>query len=639
MSENEPRLNVLVPFLGRGDPGLRLSIASAVIEKYGGSATVLSVVDVPEQRSLSEAALIVRRRRALLRKMAHVHDAGAFNADVRTAHSVAQGIRDAARETQPGLLLLGWELSGGMTSQGTFGRLFSDPPCDCAAVKQGEHAQATSILVSLRGGPHAGLALRIAEAVALQNGAILTLLHINLSGWSQERRLQELLFFQRIRDLVTYPGARDVEVDAESVESALIAEGSKHDLVVMGAAGRYDRSSFLVGKIPEGVARAIESSVMVVRTQQPVTAQMFGLAARDLAAPRHRDISQLVDSWFAENTFHSHEFRNVRHLVDAKERQGVSISVVLPTLNEEKTVGKIISTIQKELVQRYRLIDEIVVIDSDSQDRTTQIAESLGVPIFRHADLLPDHGSFVGKGEALWKSLQATSGDIVVWIDSDITGIHPKFAYGLVGPLLTAPHVGFVKGFYRRPLNLGGQLLSTGGGRVTELTARPLINLFFPELSGVVQPLAGEMAGRRSILEALPFFTGYGVETGLLIDILSQFGLRCIAQVDLEYRVHRNQSLLSLSKMAFAIVQVVMKRLEDRSQLELIKLMNTSMKLIHYSPAELFLEVMEIEEHERPPIKSLLEYVNRGGSGGGQALMTVGAVEKSEHVEQDYDPR
>jgi glucosyl-3-phosphoglycerate synthase len=150
---------------------------------------------------------------------------------------------------------------------------------------------------------------------------------------------------------------------------------------------------------------------------------------------------------------------------------------------------------------------------------------------------------------------------------------------------------------------------------VTELTARPLINLFYPQLSGLVQPLAGEMAGRREVLEALPFFTGYGVETGLLIDILDQFGLKCIAQADLEYRVHRNQTLLSLSKMAFAIVQVVMKRLEDRGRLELMQEISTSMKLIHYSPSELFLEVKEIHEHERPPIKTLPAYTTRSPVG------------------------
>ncbi|PZS09962.1 MAG: glucosyl-3-phosphoglycerate synthase, partial [Chloroflexi bacterium] len=310
----------------------------------------------------------------------------------------------------------------------------------------------------------------------------------------------------------------------------------------------------------------------------------------------------------AENTFHSHEFRSLRELVELKHRRGVTVSLALPTLNEEKTVGRILTTVKRRLMDECPLIDEMVVIDSDSTDRTREIATDLGVPVYNHPQILPDCGSYVGKGEALWKSLQVTTGDIVVWIDSDITRIHPKFVYGLVGPLLSEPRLGFVKGFYRRPLNLGGQRLTTGGGRVTELTARPLINLFYPHLSGLVQPLAGEMAGRRDVLESVPFFTGYGVETGLLIDILDQFGLRSIAQTDLEYRIHRNQSLLSLSKMAFAIVQVVVKRLGDRRRLQLFEELNTTMKLIHYSPTELFLEVKEIQEHERLPMKSVDGY-------------------------------
>jgi glucosyl-3-phosphoglycerate synthase len=297
--------------------------------------------------------------------------------------------------------------------------------------------------------------------------------------------------------------------------------------------------------------------------------------------------------------------------MELKERQGKVISLALPTLNEEKTVGKIITTLQRNLMERYPLLDELIVIDSNSEDSTVQIAESLGVPVFKHPDILPEHDSFRGKGEALWKSLYVTRGDIVVWIDSDISGLHPKFVYGLVGPLLSDRDVGFVKGFYRRPLNLGGQLMTTGGGRVTELTARPLINLFFPELSGLVQPLAGEMAGRREVLESVPFFTGYGVETGLLIDILEHFGLASIAQADLETRVHRNQSLLSLSKMAFAIIQVVIERLGQRDRIALLDEMNTSMKLIHYSPTELFLEVKEIRENERPPIATIPEYQGR----------------------------
>ena len=214
-----------------------------------------------------------------------------------------------------------------------------------------------------------------------------------------------------------------------------------------------------------------------------------------------------------------------------------------------------------------------------------------------------------GKGEALWKSLHVLKGDIVAWIDTDIRNIHPRFVYGLIGPFLKDQRVQFVKGFYKRPIRgPGGVLQSTGGGRVTELMARPMMNLFYPELSGLIQPLAGEQAGRRAVLEQLPFFTGYGVETGLLIDLLLQYGLRAIGQVDLKRRVHRNQSLASLSVMSFVILQVVMKRLEQRHRLQLLSEVNTTMKLIQHERDRFHVELREVGDVERPPIALIPEY-------------------------------
>lgn len=603
-------------------------VARAFLSRYGGTGVVLGVVEVPAERSLSEGALVARRKRSLLRKIAQQPEGRPFHTEVRTAYSLTEGIEAAVTESHAELLLLNWRPQRERVTVGALEALVTNPPCDLAAIKQGSSADVGSVLVSARGGPHAQLALKIAEAVASQHGAVLTLLHVVSPSWDTARRETEARFFRQIQEQVRYDQLSIVEIEAESVEAALLTQGRTHDVVVMGASARDLRSSYLFGEIPELLARSLPGTVIIAKTRVPVTVSMFG-AAPEPQAMAQEAISGIVDRWFAENTFHSHEFRNLHYLADLKERQNLSISLALPTLNEEKTVGRIITTIKRGLMDRVPLIDELVVIDSNSEDSTVEIAESLGVPVFRHPDILPQYGSFAGKGEALWKSLYITRGDIVVWIDSDITDLHPKFVYGLLGPLLTQPRVGFVKGFYRRPLKLGGELLTTGGGRVTELTARPMINLFYPELSGLVQPLAGEMAGRREVLEAVPFFTGYGVETGLLIDILQHFGLRSIAQSDLENRIHRNQSLLSLSKMAFAIVQVVLQRLGDRNRLELLEQVNTSMKLIHYSPTELFLEVKEIREHERPPIITVPEYVARPSWTG-----DMGGVTTSEQVEE-----
>jgi len=329
---------------------------------------------------------------------------------------------------------------------------------------------------------------------------------------------------------------------------------------------------------------------------------------------QQRDLSAVVDRWFAENSFSSAEFEDLQRLVELKQRQGLSISLGLPALNEEETIGNVIGSVKELLFERYPLIDEIVLIDSNSSDRTREIAASYDVPIHIHQEILPQYGSFPGKGEALWKSLHVLNGDIIAWIDTDIKNVHPRFVYGILGPLLREPRLVYCKGFYRRPLRQGDNLVASGGGRVTELTARPLLNLFYPELSGMLQPLSGEYAGRRSALEWLPFFTGYGVETGMLVDLLERHGLSALAQVDLQERIHRNQELIPLSKMAFAIIQVIIQRLEQRHRLRVLDTINQSMKLIQQTDEGSFhLELREIRDHERPPMATIPEYRAKRG--------------------------
>jgi glucosyl-3-phosphoglycerate synthase len=255
----------------------------------------------------------------------------------------------------------------------------------------------------------------------------------------------------------------------------------------------------------------------------------------------------------------------------------------------------------------------MVLIDSGSTDYTREIAESMDIPVIIHQEVLDQYPHFTGKGEALWKSLYVLKGDLIAWIDTDIKNIHPRFVYGVIGPLLRDQRIQYVKGFYRRPLRQGDKLIAGGGGRVTELTARPLINLFFPELSGIIQPLSGEYAGRRTVLEQLPFFTGYGVETGLLLDILNHYGIHAIAQVDLLERIHHNQQLPSLSKMSFTIIQVFMSRLQTKHNIQLLEEANLTMNLPRYSPNRFYLETQALIENERPPIATIPEYRHKFG--------------------------
>lgn len=237
------------------------------------------------------------------------------------------------------------------------------------------------------------------------------------------------------------------------------------------------------------------------------------------------------------------------------------VSVVLPALNEAATVGGIVARIRRDLIDRASLVDELVVMDSGSTDRTIDIAREAGASVVRREDVLPDIPVRPGKGEVLWRSLAATTGDVVVFVDSDLRDFSSGFVTGPLGPLLTDPTVQFVKATYDRPLQSGETEVSAGGGRVTELVARPLVALHWPGLAGFVQPLSGEYAARRTLLESLPFPCGYGVEFGLLVDVYRSVGLDAMAQVDLTRRKHRNSDLHKLGQMAAEILQVAEARL------------------------------------------------------------------------------
>jgi glucosyl-3-phosphoglycerate synthase len=267
-------------------------------------------------------------------------------------------------------------------------------------------------------------------------------------------------------------------------------------------------------------------------------------------------------AWFQHRTSSATTLAaiDIDALQRAKRRGGHRISVVLPARNEEATVGRLVAGLRQRWMLRLPLVDELLVVDSDSTDATADVARAAGADVVATTDVLPAHGTRPGKGEALWKSLAATTGDLVVFLDADLVGDVAHYVPGLLGPLLTDPQVLYVKGCYTRPLEVDGQVQPAGGGRVTELTARPLLNALWPELAGFVQPLGGEYAGRRSALEQVPFVSAYGVEVGLLIDLLRLGGLPALAQVDLGVRRHTSQSQEALGVMAGEVVSTVLAR-------------------------------------------------------------------------------
>ncbi len=315
-----------------------------------------------------------------------------------------------------------------------------------------------------------------------------------------------------------------------------------------------------------------------------------------------------LDDWLQKHTFHHSQFTNLKELVTLKQRLNLTMSLCFPTLNEEKTIGKEVVIMKSELMERYPLLDEIAVIDSGSTDRTRQIAEEFGAKVFLASDHLKDMGELRGKGANLWKALYLLSGDIIIYIDADISNIHPKFVYGLLGPMLKNTEIKFCKAFYERPLSVDGGVRSeSGGGRVTEILIRPLFSQFFPELSGIIQPLSGEFAGYREIFEQLSFPVGYGVETSLLIDISQKFGMDAIAQTDLDKRVHRNQQTKALGRMSFGILQTFWNRLNGLKGVENLMPESFVMNQIEVDP-EPQLVGREIREYERPPMRDVPAY-------------------------------
>ncbi len=576
------------------------SVLSMALASAGeGRVTLVGIVRVPESQSLSSATIQAREIRQFMKTYSdnkHIR----IEERVFVSYNAWGELVAYINQKKPDMLVLEWPRNFaelGIQSEG-----WKRPPCDLAIISGPINQKVKNILVPIRGGPYAELALRLSLAIAHSLDAKVTSLHIPPASMSSKhdapyRGIEQIL--------VQMPEIDHKTLMTGDPASSIFEESKQYDLVILGATARQDDHVGPLGPVAELILKRGGCGVIVVKTRRPAPVN-FESETISLSA-----ISILVDKWFAENTYHADEFINLQHLVDLKHKQKLKISLVLPALNEEKTVGNVISTIKNHLMEEAPLLDEILLIDSNSTDHTREIASNLGVPVFIHQQLLPKYGPRPGKGEALWKSLLVSHGDIILWIDTDIINIQPHFVYGLVGPFLIRPEIQFVKGFYQRPLRVGDKLQAGGGGRVTELTARPLVNLFYPELSGLIQPLAGEYGGRRTALERLPFSSGYGVEIGLLIDLLESFGLSAIAQVDLLERVHHNQPLEALSKMSFTIIQTVFRRLEKRYNKSFLDDINRTMKLIRYEPGRFFLEVEEIVEQERPAMIDIPEYVER----------------------------
>jgi len=640
---------ILIPVANPGTAEELIRLGAAMLDPRSGELSALGIVEVPEGMPLSEGATRARHSRRLLQKVLDYAPPGtAIHPIVRIGRHAAEGITEAAAEQESDLIIFGWGGRSPASSDGrndgrnggptvfspTIDEVVRESPCDIAVVKQRGSREIKRVLVPVRGGPHAELAMRFADAIATYHGATVVVLHLVPAGITMAVRAQaERALATFIKQHLKGKGEAVLR-EAPNVRNAILREAEKADLVVMGssaAPGGDGADSYLFGALPEAIAARAKPTVVVVKTRENISGPTFdalaskaeSLAAADRAAEEARAVPARVERWFGESNFHHAEFGDLRRLVQLKEKQGVTVSLVLPTLDEEETIGPIVRRAMREMVGRVPLLDEVLVIDSASTDRTREIAEAEGARVVQHPDILARYGSFRGKGEALWKSLFETTGDIIVWADTDVKNWHHRMVYGTLGPLLHEPRLQYVKGYYQRPIVTDGVLKEGGGGRVTELVARPLINLFYPELSGLIQPLAGEYAGRRSLLESIPFFTGYAVEIGHLIDAAERVGIEGLGQVDLERRVHRNQELEGLSRMSFVILQAVIKRIEERRKVRLFAEMGSTMKLPRSGKGRLSLEVIELADQERPPMIRIPEYLERRRAAGRAGLEPI----------------
>jgi glucosyl-3-phosphoglycerate synthase len=619
----------------------------AALLQHGGTLTALGIVEVPEGMPLSDGATRARQARRLLQRVLEFTPQGVeLRTVVRIGRRAAEGILELATEEEADLIIFGWggrpggKRGAAAVFSPTIDEVVRDSPCNIAVVKQRGVKDVKRILAPVRGGPHAELAMSYAAALGRYFNAAVDVMHVvppDISGLIRAQAERALATF--VQQHAGDP-ARPLLVDGFNVGGAILREAEDAQLVVMGAAAMTaseiaQSDGGLFGVLPETIAQSAKPSVIVVKTREPISHATFErraeqaetLEAADRAAEMGRSVAARVDRWFAESNYHHGEFADLGRLVALKEKQGLTISAVLPTLNEAPTIGAIVRAARQSLMEKFPLLDELLVIDSNSTDETRAIAEAEGARVVIHSDVLPRYGSYRGKGEALWKSLYETSGDLIAWSDTDIVDWHPRFLYGTLGPLLAESRLGFVKAYYQRPIVEDGRLKEGGGGRVTELVARPLINLFFPELSGFIQPLAGEYAGRRVHLEQVPFFTGYAVEIGHLIDLAERLDLGGLGQVDLEVRIHRNQDLEGLSQMSFVILQAVMKRLEERRKARLFAELGSTIKLPRSGPGRLSLEVIELADNERPPMTLIPEYNERRAAAraNGHRQATVGS--------------
>jgi nucleotide-binding universal stress UspA family protein len=575
-------VKILVPAGEHTDSAL-IALAADLLGARPGVIVLLAVIELPlGHQPVAGASAAHAARRALRRLSADSTLSGvAIQARVRAARHRAAGIREVADEERPDLLLLSTEPDGAINAAER--ELLATPPCDTVIARLRHTGSVHSLLVPARGGPTAELALSVGLNVAARRGAQMTLLHLDLPGATLHQREHELRLFGALLNRSAYPRLRSSTMHVPAPEPALIAEAGRHDMVVMGATLHADASAGeVLGAIPDAMLARAPGTVLVVKLRTPPDVSVF--------VPQP-PVDVVVDKWFVENTFHCREFADLDELVGAKRAQGLRMSVILLPAGDAEALPAILRVVEDELHQRAGLVDEVLAMDDGTPDFA-------GVAAAAGARVQPV--SPAERGMIVWAGLQEAIGDIIVWLDSDIRNAHPRFVYGLVGPLLREPRVALVTGFHRLP---GGsdQGFEDGQEQTTELAIRPLVNLYFPELSGMINPLSRERAVRRGALDGMRLPSGLGVDIALLLEVYERAGLWAIAQTDLEERVGRRERAGEVSRRAFATVQTLVGRLTPDAS-RAARAPHASMKLIHHEAERYHIEVIDTSETLLPAI-------------------------------------
>ncbi|MDO8753852.1 MAG: universal stress protein, partial [Anaerolineales bacterium] len=423
-SEFIPIHTILIPFVYEG-PGMR---ALELARHFDAEILLVGVVVVPPDQSLSVGAVAARVLRKQLRHLGK-DERITSKSQIIVSHQPWMELAKFLQDENPDLLCLEWDShfqALGVTTNDVLTR----PPCDVALVRGKISSKPKQVLVPVRGGPHAELALRVGLGLHPKG---VTALHLRKTDDPEAGSDAPFKGLERV--LKQMPEVQKQFAVTDDAAQLILDNAKQADVIILGTTSQPVTSSASLGTFADRILNEAPGVVIAVKSGRPLPQINYDESAGVQA------ISILVDKWFAENTYHADEFSQLNELMELKRQQGVTISLALPALDEQETLGKLINIMKKELIRKVPLLDEIVLIDSNSTDRTRQIAKKAGVPVYIHQHLLERLGARRGKGEALWKSLLVTRGDIIVWVDTDIVNIHPRFVYGIIGPLLLNPQV------------------------------------------------------------------------------------------------------------------------------------------------------------------------------------------------------